>query len=54
MARNAQYQPTREKGHTVSSAQEVHYTSEFKQADIAGGVRRERVQKVKRENSNLN
>lgn len=54
MARNAQYQPTREKGHTVSSAQEVHYTNDFKQADIAGGVRRERVKKAKNDNPNLN
>lgn len=38
------YQPT--KDIQLSDAQEVHYTKEFKKADIAGGYRK-RVKKVK-------
>ncbi|MDY0395703.1 YfhE family protein [Virgibacillus halophilus] len=49
--RNIQYQPTKNK--QLSDAQEVLYTKEFKQADIAGGFRRERVREAKRENPKL-
>ncbi|MGM8211250.1 YfhE family protein [Virgibacillus sp. W0430] len=44
----AQYQPSNDK--QMSDAQEVHYAHDFKQADIAGGFRRERVKEAKREN----
>lgn len=45
--RNTQYQPTKDK--QLSDAQEVHYTKEFKQADIAGGFRKPRVKQAKKE-----
>ncbi|GAB3045519.1 YfhE family protein [Virgibacillus ainsalahensis] len=40
-----QYQPTKNK--QLSDAQEVHYSKEFKQADIAGGYRRAKVNSAK-------
>lgn len=43
--KNTQYQPTKDK--QLSDAQEVHYTREFKRADIAGGFRKPRVKKAK-------
>ncbi|WP_188456965.1 YfhE family protein [Virgibacillus oceani] len=46
--RNSQYQPT--KNLQLSDAQEVHYTREFKRADIAGGYRKPRVKEAKHEN----
>ncbi|WP_099156501.1 YfhE family protein [Virgibacillus ndiopensis] len=49
--RNSQYQPT--KHIQLSDAQEVHYTKEFKRADIAGGYRKPQVKDAKRENPNL-
>lgn len=49
--RNTQYQPTKNK--QLTDAQEVHYSKEFKQADISGGFRKPRVQQAKRENPNL-
>ncbi|WP_371817598.1 YfhE family protein [Virgibacillus sp. MSJ-26] len=49
--RNTQYQPTNNK--QLSDAQEVHYTKEFKKADIAGDFRKPRVREAKRENPNL-
>lgn len=50
MARNNsnQYQPVNNK--EMTDAQEVRYTKEFKQADIAGGYRKPRVKQAKREN----
>ncbi|WP_083270706.1 YfhE family protein [Bacillus marinisedimentorum] len=54
MARNnAQYQPTDEKGFSLSDAQEVKYSHEFKKADIAGGIRKPKVRRAKRENPDL-
>ncbi|UOQ93132.1 YfhE family protein [Halobacillus shinanisalinarum] len=50
MARKAQYQPVA--GNEPSDAQEVNYAKEFKQADIAGGYRRDKVKEVKNENPN--
>ncbi|MFD1361982.1 YfhE family protein [Lentibacillus salinarum] len=49
--RKAQYQPSQNK--QLSDAQEVHFTREFKQADIAGGFRRPNVREAKRENPDL-
>ncbi|MGM8364945.1 YfhE family protein [Virgibacillus sp. W0181] len=49
MARS-QYQPSNNK--ELADAQEVHYANDFKQADIAGGFRRERVREAKKENKN--
>jgi hypothetical protein len=49
--RNTQYQPTKNK--QLSDAQEVHYSKEFKQADMAGGYRVPRVKEAKRENPDL-
>ncbi|MFD1038331.1 YfhE family protein [Virgibacillus byunsanensis] len=49
--RNSQYQPT--KNIELSDAQEVHYSKDFKKADIAGGYRKQRVQEAKRENPDL-
>ncbi|WP_407271975.1 YfhE family protein [Radiobacillus sp. PE A8.2] len=46
MARKAQYQPTKRTGIQLSSAQEVHYNKEFKQADIAGGYRKQRMKEI--------
>ncbi|GGB61737.1 YfhE family protein [Virgibacillus dakarensis] len=48
---NTQYQPTKNK--QLSDAQEVHYTKDFKQADIAGGYRKPRVKEAKRANPKL-
>lgn len=45
--RNTQYQPTKDK--QLSDAQEVHYTKEFKKADIAGGYRKPKVKQAKSE-----
>ena len=45
--RNTQYQPTKDK--QLSDAQEVHYTKEFKKADIAGGYRKPKVKQMKGE-----
>ncbi|GIO23738.1 YfhE family protein [Oceanobacillus sp. J11TS1] len=49
--RNAQYQPAKDRD--LSDAQEIHYSKEFKQADIAGGFRRPRVKAAKYENPKL-
>lgn len=49
--RNTQYQPAKKRD--VVDAQEVHYSKEFKQADIAGGFRRPRINEAKSENPNL-
>ncbi|GAA0421066.1 MAG: YfhE family protein [Bacillota bacterium] len=49
--RNTQYQPTKNK--QLSDAQEVHYSKDFKQADIAGGYRKPRVKQAKNENPDL-
>ncbi|WP_084268764.1 YfhE family protein [Oceanobacillus damuensis] len=40
MDKSQQYQPAENK--QLSDAQEVHYSKEFKQADIAGGFRKPR------------
>ncbi|PAV30662.1 YfhE family protein [Virgibacillus profundi] len=48
---NKQYQPT--KNIQLSDAQEVHYSKEFKHADIAGGYRKPHVNEANSENSNL-
>jgi hypothetical protein len=53
MTKKTQYQPTQENGHTVTSAQEVVFSKDFKTADIAGGYRKEKVRKAKKENPNL-
>ncbi|HLS07918.1 YfhE family protein [Lentibacillus sp.] len=45
--RKTQYQPT--KGKQLSDAQEVHFTKDFKQADIAAGFRRPKVRDAKRD-----
>lgn len=42
----SQYQPTRDM--QMSSAQEVHYSRLFKQADTAAGFRRQRVKQAER------
>lgn len=47
----AQYQPTKNK--QLSDAQEVHYSREFKRADIAAGYRISRVKEAKGENPDL-
>ncbi|WP_404451168.1 YfhE family protein [Virgibacillus necropolis] len=44
----AQYQPTKNK--QLSDAQEVLYTRDFKQADMAGGYRKSKVKEAKRDN----
>ncbi|MFC4559929.1 YfhE family protein [Virgibacillus kekensis] len=49
--RRKQYQPAKDK--QMTDAQEVRYSKEFKQADMAGGFRRPRVKEAKRENPNL-
>ncbi|MEC5424668.1 YfhE family protein [Virgibacillus sp. C22-A2] len=46
-----QYQPTKDK--QLSDAQEVHYSRDFKQADIAGGYRKQRVKEAKNNNPDL-
>ncbi|MFZ0368852.1 MAG: YfhE family protein [Halobacillus sp.] len=53
MARNSQYQPIGGSGFKLSDAQEVAYAKEFKQADIAGGYRKPRVEQAKQENPKL-
>lgn len=49
--RKSQYQPTKDK--QMSDAQEVHYAKNFKQADIAGGYRKPRVNQAKQKNPEL-
>ncbi|GGM34206.1 hypothetical protein GCM10011351_20220 [Paraliobacillus quinghaiensis] len=49
MARKQQYQPTKKAGMELSSAQEVRYNNEFKQADIAGGYRKQKLNEMRRE-----
>ncbi|MFD1416739.1 YfhE family protein [Oceanobacillus jeddahense] len=49
--RNIQYQPAKKRD--ISDAKEVHYSKEFKQADIAGGYRKPRVNEAKSENPKL-
>lgn len=46
--KNSQYQPT--KDIQLTDAQEVHYTKDFKKADIAGNYRSSRVREAKNEN----
>lgn len=46
----SQYQPSNNK--QMTNAQEVHYANDFKQADIIGGFRQERVRKARKENTN--
>lgn len=48
-SKKTQYQPAQGQGHSLSDAQEVSYSHEFKQADIAGGYRKPRVKRAKRE-----
>ncbi|WP_156418691.1 YfhE family protein [Lentibacillus amyloliquefaciens] len=48
--RKTQYQPV--KGRQLTDAQEVHFTKDFKQADIAGGYRGAKVRDAKRDNQN--
>lgn len=50
MARKQQYQPTKKVGMELSSAQEVHYNNAFKQADIAGGFRKQKLNELQRDN----
>ncbi|MFB1051739.1 YfhE family protein [Paraliobacillus sp. JSM ZJ581] len=50
MARKQQYQPTKKAGVELSDAQEVNYNRAFKQADIAGGFRKEKLDQIRREN----
>ncbi|TMN22549.1 YfhE family protein [Lentibacillus cibarius] len=47
---NTQYQPT--KDIQLTDAQEVHFTKAFKQADIAGNFRRQKVKEAKQEQAN--
>ncbi|WP_186576694.1 YfhE family protein [Aquibacillus kalidii] len=49
MARKTQYQPTKQGGIELSSAQEVNYNKEFKQADIAGGYRKRQINRLNSE-----
>ncbi len=49
MARKQQYQPTKKTGVELSDAQEVRYNQAFKQADIAGGFRQEKLKEIRRE-----
>ncbi|WP_082233093.1 YfhE family protein [Halobacillus massiliensis] len=53
MAGKSQYQPIRGNGIELSDAQEVVYAKEFKQADIAGGYRKPKVEEAKQKNPNL-
>lgn len=46
MARKQQYQPTKKAGMELSDAQEVNYNHEFKQADIAGGFRKQKLNEI--------
>lgn len=48
MARKQQYQPTKKTGVELSDAQEVSYNRAFKQADIAGGFRKEKLDEIRR------
>lgn len=45
---SSQYHPTRNL--QLSDAQEVHYSKDFKQADIAGGYRQEFKKQKRQEN----
>ncbi len=49
--RKTQYQPTKNK--QLTDAQEIHYSKDFKQADIAGGYRQTRVKEAKYNNPEL-
>ncbi|GAA5417488.1 hypothetical protein Pryu01_02562 [Paraliobacillus ryukyuensis] len=49
MARKQQYQPTKKARMQLSSAQEVNYNHEFKQADIAGGFRQQKLREIRQE-----
>ncbi|RLL41140.1 YfhE family protein [Oceanobacillus piezotolerans] len=49
MRGNQQYQPT--KNLQLSDAQEVHYTKEFKKADIAGGYRKSKAREANNRDS---
>lgn len=49
--RKTQYQPTKNK--QLTDTQEVHYSKDFKQADIAGGYRQTRVKEAKYNNPEL-
>lgn len=51
MMRNAQYQPTKNKG--LSDAQEVFYAKDFKRADISGGYRQQKIKEARDEMKNL-
>lgn len=51
LSKNTQYQPIR--GMELSDAQEVAYAKEFKKADMAGGYRKPKVKKAKKENPDL-
>ncbi|WP_018933218.1 MULTISPECIES: YfhE family protein [Gracilibacillus] len=53
MSRKTQYQPIGGNGDEPSDTQEVIYAKEFKQADIAGGYRKPKVNEAKKENPNL-
>lgn len=53
MSKKTQYQPIGGNGNQPSDAQEVNYAKEFKQADIAGGYRKPKVNEAKKENPNL-
>ncbi|WP_077624143.1 YfhE family protein [Sediminibacillus massiliensis] len=53
MAKKTQYQPIKWNGVELTDAQEVRYAKEFKEADIAGGYRRSKVNEAKRENPDL-
>lgn len=50
MARKEQYQPVAKQ---MRAAQEIHYSKEFKKADIAGGYRKPRVRQAKQNNPDL-
>ncbi|MBM7571102.1 YfhE family protein [Aquibacillus albus] len=43
MVKRTQYQPTKQPGVDLSAAQQVRYNKEFKQADIAGGYRKQQI-----------
>ncbi|MCT2534931.1 YfhE family protein [Aquibacillus koreensis] len=49
MAKKAQYQPTKRSGVDLSAAQQVHYNKDFKQADIAGGYRKQAINRLDQE-----
>ncbi|HET7628688.1 MAG TPA: YfhE family protein [Bacillales bacterium] len=48
-SKRSQYQPVQGAGESLSDAQEVLYAKAFKAADIAGGYRKPRVRRAKRE-----